>query len=948
MWTSDKYKNRNWFNDQWVKFTGKPLEELTGQQWQEGVHPDDLEGYLGPYHAAFDRHEPFDAEYRLRDKEGIYHWMLVRCTPQFDEAGEFSGYLGTCTDITDRKEAEQQLSQRSKVNAALFRLADRLHRAETFEEVYSSAMDSILAALECDHTSILLFDRNDKMAFVASRGLSEAYIAAATGHSPWKRTDTECTPLCVADVLLSDITEPLRSVIVDEGIRALGFIPLAGDSELVGKFMVYFDQPHEFSDHELEVSLTIGRQLVLALQRITARQELEASEQSLRLALEAGRMGTWEWNTETGRVQWSSGLEMIHGYKPGEFPGTYEAYMSRVHVDDRESIKAAIQASLRDGTRYNVEHRIVLPNGSVRWVEGRGEVIRNTGGSPIGMKGVCVEITNRKKIEEDLQFLANASALLTSGINETDLLQRVAALAVPGFADWCSVDLVDADGKLQRLAVSHVDPSKVEMAFELQRRYPPHEGTASQRIMTTGKSLMISEISRTMIDSLITDPDLNRIALDLGLRSYIGVPVKIREKTLGVIGFVAAESGRTYNSEDQALAEDLADRVAVAMENHRLYHELLEVAERKDAFLATLAHELRNPLAPIRYALGILGQTESNPEVKQFARDAIDRHVSHMVRLVDDLLDVSRITQGKLVLQIETVDLKDIIDQAIETAVPLLKAKSQTLNIGHWYDRVLLRADAARLAQVFSNLMSNASKFTPENGNIWITVRPGEETVTLSIRDDGMGIAPEVLPTVFEMFSQADSKIEQAQTGLGIGLSLVKTLVELHHGTVLGRSDGLGKGSEFIVNLPILRGYAPPQTKAAPTILAKTTEKSHRILVVDDNPDSAEILSMIVKLLGHQTETAHDGIAAVEKARKFRPEAIFMDIGLPRLNGYEAATAIRSEEWGKEIKLIALTGWGQDLDREKSKQHGFDLHLVKPVESEKIAEVISNLWPQKS
>ena len=369
---------------------------------------------------------------------------------------------------------------------------------------------------------------------------------------------------------------------------------------------------------------------------------------------------------------------------------------------------------------------------------------------------------------------------------------------------------------------------------------------------------------------------------------------------------------------------DITDRA-------HLLAALKESDRRKDEFLAILAHELRNPLAPIRNSLHILrAQGPPVPQL-QWATDVIDRQVNQMSRLVDDLLDVSRITRGKIQLHRERVELAAVVNSALEASRPLIEREGHELTVTMPPEPIHLDADLTRLSQVFLNLLNNAAKYTERGGRIELTVEREGDQVLVRVKDTGIGIPPEMLPHVFDMFTQVDRSLERSEGGLGIGLTLVQRLVEAHGGAVEARSEGPGKGSEFVVRLPIARegnGALGPRTDGATVHRAADTPR--RVLVVDDNLDSAETLEMLLGNLGHEVRTAHDGLEGVGVAAAFQPDVVLLDIGLPKLNGYDAARRIRALR-GDGVVLIAVTGWGQDEDRRRSREAGFDHHLTKPV-----------------
>ncbi|HXM38013.1 MAG TPA: ATP-binding protein [Gemmatimonadales bacterium] len=369
---------------------------------------------------------------------------------------------------------------------------------------------------------------------------------------------------------------------------------------------------------------------------------------------------------------------------------------------------------------------------------------------------------------------------------------------------------------------------------------------------------------------------------------------------------------------------------------------LQEADRRKDEFLALLAHELRNPLGPIRHAVKILRARSPAPSELQWATSIIDRQAEHMSRLVEDLLDVSRITRGTIHLRQERLDIGNIVKSAVEASSALIDKAGHRLKVTLPPEPVFVDGDPTRLVQVVANLLDNAAKYTDPGGRIALTAAREGDAAVIRVKDNGIGIAPDVLPTIFDMFTQAGLTVERAQGGLGVGLSLVERLVHLHGGTVSAHSEGPGMGSEFTVRLPTAtkgHDHLPWQTAGA-------EQKAHahvrcRVLVVDDNQDSADSLGMLLRMFGHEVRTAHDGVEGVTAAAAFQPDIAILDIGLPKLNGYEVAKQIRAQPWGKRVALVALTGWGQEEHRRRSREAGFDHHLTKPVEMDVLQEILT-------
>jgi PAS domain S-box-containing protein len=374
---------------------------------------------------------------------------------------------------------------------------------------------------------------------------------------------------------------------------------------------------------------------------------------------------------------------------------------------------------------------------------------------------------------------------------------------------------------------------------------------------------------------------------------------------------------------------DITDRKQLEQELRQTAADLSEADRRKSEFLAILAHELRNPLAPVRNSLELIKLSSDEPAVLKHATRMMERQVAHMVRLIDDLLDVTRISRGKIELRPEPMDLGAVIEQTVESMRNGFQDRDQRLSVTLAGDPILLFADPTRISQVVGNLLSNACKFTPHGGSVMLTTAREGSVAVIRVRDTGIGIAPTQLPRIFTLFTQLDASLERTQGGLGIGLTLVKWLVELHSGTVDAHSDGSGQGAEFVVRLPVLES---PATVASGRRLDLRTHTPHRILVVDDNYDAAESLAILLRSGGHTVLLAHDGEEAVRVAREHRPQVVLLDIGMPKLNGYEAARQIRQLPGMEHALLIALTGWGQEDDLRRSTEAGFNAHLVKPVD----------------
>jgi len=394
---------------------------------------------------------------------------------------------------------------------------------------------------------------------------------------------------------------------------------------------------------------------------------------------------------------------------------------------------------------------------------------------------------------------------------------------------------------------------------------------------------------------------------------------------------------KTTEDEIGQLVDAFNDMVA---ETGRRAQALREADRRKDEFLATLAHELRNPLAPLRNALEILRLAGEDPERARKAREMMERQLAQMVRLVDDLLDVSRITTGKLAVRKTVVDLQGVVRDALETVRPFIDSRRHALELDFADEPIRVDADRTRLAQVFVNLLNNAAKYTHPEGRITITVAREGRNGVVRVRDTGIGLAPESISTIFEMFVQLDRSLERSQAGLGVGLTLARRLVQLHDGEISAYSEGPGRGSEFVVRLPLGTGQAP--RPEPPADEAPPPPPARRILLADDNIDFASSLGHLLEERGHQVRIVHDGAEALEAALHFGPDIAFLDIGMPKIHGYELARRLRAQPQTAHCMLVAVTGWGQEDDRRRAREAGFDRHLVKPVDPRQIASIVDS------
>jgi len=568
--------------------------------------------------------------------------------------------------------------------------------------------------------------------------------------------------------------------------------------------------------------------------------------------------------------------------------------------------------------------------------------VHNESGELLGVNVAVLDITRRKELEADTLFLLDLGECIRFAANADELL-------------WAVAVALGEHLKVSRCGFIEVDAAQDR--FTVQRDYHPHVPSlvGSYPLITLSPSVVSA--AKSGQTTVIADVDGDERTVQylktyrqFGVSAFVATPM-LRDGKLVSALIVATSERNEWTEREIGLINVVAERTWLAVEKLRLDNALREsdaalrdADRRKDEFLATLAHELRNPLSLVRNVI-TLHRTPGTPESDpRWGQDIIDRQVSYLTRLTDDLFDVSRITREKLVLQKEALNLADVIGAAVESSRPLIDQRRHELTVTMSQDSVYVEADRVRLTQVFMNLLNNAAKYTPSPGHIWLNVEQAGDMVVVRVKDTGIGIAPENLPHVFELFYQIDRSFTRTEGGLGLGLTLVHRLVEMHNGKVEVRSDGVNRGSEIIVHLSALP-YRPLEDRAQADNGSGHApgNRCRRILVADDFPQSAEILAKLLRQDGNEVHIAQNGIEAVEVAAQIRPDVAVLDLAMPKLNGYDAARMIREQPWGRQIFLIALSGWGHHLDRQRTKEAGFDEHLTKPAKYETLMELLDQL-----
>ena len=541
-------------------------------------------------------------------------------------------------------------------------------------------------------------------------------------------------------------------------------------------------------------------------------------------------------------------------------------------------------------------------------------------------------------------FVAKASAAVGSLDIESNARELVRVI-VPFLADIAAVLVYEREGCDPCIQIAWADRKCAAPPIELRQFESKWLAEAIEHVMVTHQPQTIEGPAlRDMMRGFDGPMTVNPLGIPehFLVDALMLVPMCAGERSVGVLVLGLGPSLRHFDADGVALAKDVASRAATAFENARLYRKIQDEDQRKNEFLAMLAHELRNPLAPISNAMHVLDSNGHEPERIAWARDVTRRQLKQLVRLVDDLLDVSRITRGKIQLRIETVDAERVITAAVETSRPFIDAMEHKVNITVPSEPLHVRGDSARVAQVLANLVTNAAKYTEKGGTIDISAERDGSDIVFRVRDNGVGIPKEALATIFELFAQVDRTLDRSRGGLGIGLTLVRQLVDMQGGSVQAFSAGKDKGSEFIVRLPAAEVDRAPVTEIVADIV-QPSMNGVKVLIVDDNHDVAESTAMLLRMVGCEVQVAFDGAVALQSLDKLRPDAVLLDIGLPGMSGYEVAAQIRAHPDHAKTLLVAVSGYGQDDHRQQSKRAGFDYHMVKPIDPATMTDLLASI-----
>jgi PAS domain S-box-containing protein len=641
------------------------------------------------------------------------------------------------------------------------------------------------------------------------------------------------------------------------------------------------------------------------------RASVAEAEDRLSAVLTAARAGVWHYDLVGRTVRWSEQCHKLYGTDPQSFQPTYESWLELVHPSDRPAVRREVERAFQRRRDFDVEFRVPHPALGQIWLWEIGHIEFDGNGRPVRMAGITLDVTERKHNEEVLR----RSERLYRGIGESI-----------NYGIW----VCDANGRNVYASQSFLDLVGITQeqcsSFGWGDRLHPDDAAGT-----------LEAWKATVASGTKWEREHRFLGRDGRWHSVLARGVPIRDDEERIVCWAGINLDISRLKEVEAALKE-SDR-------------------RKDEFLAVLAHELRNPLAPLVMALQLVKDARDKPELMEQLHRTMDRQVRQMARLIEDLLDVSRISRGKIELRREPVLLADVVNAAVETSQPLIQAGGHQLEVVMPPEPLIVWVDHLRMAQVLANLLNNSAKYTEGPGRITLAAEAAGGVLRVSVRDSGVGIPPEMLARVFDLFAQADRSLDRARGGLGIGLTLARSLVELHGGTVEAHSEGPGRGSEFVITVPLNPVPTAVEGQGEERAAGSGQPISRRVLVADDNADAAATLALALESLGHVVQTASDGLEALDIARRFQPSVMFLDLGMPGLTGFDVARHIRSGEWNEMPTLVAVTGWGQDDDRRRSREAGFDVHLVKPVDRPTLERLLAALehrnrtrrpWPRSS
>ncbi|MES2661390.1 MAG: PAS domain S-box protein [Verrucomicrobiota bacterium] len=945
VWTNNAEGRMEGEQPGWAHFTGQSQEEYQDYGWSSAIHPEDARPTIDAWEQAVAGKCLFEFEHRVRRHDGEWRWCTVRAMPVMDGEGNIRDWVGVHHDITERRHANLNVLFLASISEDLLRISGMDPLMRTLGE----KLGKHLGLSRCVFADVA--EAVGKVEVIhdwlrePGRSLRGIYPLNGFLAPDFNRASLVGEPMVVCDTARDarGDAEKLASLNVGSFIS----LPFVRNNQLSFLLSIHHSEAHDWREDEIELMREVAARLWARLERSRAEDALaramSESEQQRRLyhtvlSNTPDFIYVFDLNHRFSYI--NDALLKVYGMPWEEAKGKdwialgYEAWHAEMHdreIDQVIATKAPIRGEIpfTGTTGRRIYDYIFSP-------------VFDKNGEVEAVAGTTRDITDRKQAESAQAAERKVFERIATGAKLVEILDTLLLETEAQSQDGmlCSILLLDKSG---RYLIPGAAPSLPE-AYTLAMQHVP----VGPSVGSCGSAAFLG--MPVFVEDIATDPrwaDFKDLAATHHLATCCSTPfLSLEGQVLGTVAMYYSHQHRP-SEHDRQLVERAKRLAAIIIERKQAEDSLAEQtasllrADRsKDEFLAMLAHELRNPLAPIRNATEILQNPAATPEDQNRARQLIARQTENMSRMIDDLLDVSRITEGKIELRRQVVKLQTVLTSAAEVARHSCDTNGQKLVVSLPEDPVFVDADSTRLEQLFGNLLSNACKYSGSGSDIHLSMEVGEDGEALvSISDNGIGIDPELLPRIFDLFVQSSRTLDRSHGGLGIGLTIVDRLVKLHGGTIEAHSGGFDQGAEFIVRLPLISLTVAP---SSPEQKISDKAKSLRMLIVDDNHDAAETMAMLQRLHGHDTRTAHTGPAAVTLAAEFIPEVVLLDIGLPEMDGFEVARRLRSMPDMKNAFLIALTGYGTDADRQQAREAGFDEHLAKPADLKLLNEWLAN------
>jgi PAS domain S-box-containing protein len=964
VWTGRPDGSMDYLNKRWYDFAGLPPTARVEEGWEAILHPDDGPATLDRWNDTVTKGQPYSIEHRFFDRAtGEYRWFLSRALPVRNDDGEIIRWFGTATDIDDQRRAVEELQRREerlvKTNAVIHtvgQVSQRLSAELNVEKLVQTVTDAATQLTGGQFGAFfynLREDAVDSYTLYAVSGVPRA----AFERFPMPRNPEMLGPTFRGGVTLrsEDIRKDPRYGHVDS-FPGLGHLPVASylavpvvsrSGEVMGALVFGHAAVGIFTEESEQIAVGLASQAAIAIDNARlfesatrATAEIQRGEERYRTLVTATARIVWSASPTGEFVADSASWRAVTGQSQEEWLG--RGWLAAVHPADQGRVWSGWTESVAGALPFELEYRLRTRDGSYRWFAARAYPVRDPDGTIREWIGAASDIDDERRSAEAAAFIAEAAALLSSSLAYEATLRSLANLVVPRLADCCAIDMVAEHDIYERVAVAHVDPAEEARFWDAERRRPSPSPLLDPvaSVLASAEPLLLEDPAA--LANLGPDEERRRLVDQLGARSMLIVPMIARGRTLGSISLLFTSSDRRYSRSDLPFLRDLARSAAVAVDNARLYTEAQTANRAKDEFLATLSHELRTPMTAVLGWAQLLRIGGLDEPTFQEAIETIERSSQIQAQLIDDILDVSRINVGKLRLDVGPVDLAAVIEAALDTVRQAARGKSIALVADLDRSIHIVQGDPNRLQQVFWNLLSNAVKFTGRDGEIRVTLDRVEASARVKVSDNGRGITSEFLPHVFEQFRQADSSTTRIFGGLGLGLAIVRQIVELHGGSVSARSEGLDRGACFTVLLPFASSSTEESASATHSDAPAPNLQGLHVLLVEADETHQRLIASMLTRAGAQVRVESSSQNALDGLRHHVPDILVANIAMPDEDGLSLIGRIRNDlRIGEErMPAVAITSFGRLDDRLRILGAGFQNYLVKPVDPADLIEIV--------